>query len=97
MAISSKDLEHLCTLAKLAPNEDLKAKLTGQLEDILAYFNMLSEVDTNNVEPLYSPVLHQNKTREDIADIKQSPKSILANAPKTDGSYFIVPRIVEGK
>ncbi len=100
MAISSSDLEHLCKLAKLAPDEKNQEKLRGQLVDILNYMDMLSEVNTDNVEPLYSPILRQtevNYTREDLAKITQKPESILANAPKTDGQYFIVPRIVEGK
>ncbi len=100
MAISNTDLEHLCQLAKLSLDEKIQEKLTGQLKDILNYMDTLSEVDTKNVEPLYSPVLRQSNlcyTREDLAKLTQSPESILANAPQTDGNYFIVPRIVEGK
>ncbi len=97
MAISSSDLEHICKLAKLSPSDESKQKLESQLADIVNYIDSLSEVNTDGVEPLYSPVFHESAVREDIPLVRQSPETILANAPKTDGSYFIVPKIVEGK
>lgn len=97
MAISASDLNHLCHLAKLSPDEATKERLTQQFADIVSYIGKLSEVNTEGVEPLYSPVMHESAVREDIAKTRQSSESILANAPETDGKYFIVPRIVEGK
>ncbi|MEA5088673.1 Asp-tRNA(Asn)/Glu-tRNA(Gln) amidotransferase subunit GatC, partial [Solidesulfovibrio sp.] len=46
------------------------------------------------VEPLYSPVLHETPLREDKAAKAFSRDNILANAPATDGQFFIVPKIV---
>ena len=97
MTISASDLDHLCHLAKLAPDNATKERLTSQFTDIVNYIGKLSEVNTDGIEPLYSPVIHTNAVREDIAKIRQTPEAILANAPATDGKYFIVPRIVEGK
>lgn len=97
MAISASDLNHLCYLAKLAPDEATKERLTNQFNDIVNYIDKLAEVNTDGIEPLYSPVIHKSAVREDIAVIRQTSETILANAPETDGKYFIVPRIVEGK
>lgn len=97
MALSPEALEHLCHLAKLSPDESSKERLARQCSDILNYMDTLAEVNTDNVQALYSPVMHENMLREDVAKVRQTPEKILANAPKTDGQYFIVPRIVEGK
>lgn len=97
MSITTKDIDHLCHLAKLAPESNIREKISTQLSDIMNYMDTLSEVDTTNTLPLYSPCLHETAVREDVVHITQSPDKILANAPQTDGEYFIVPRIVEGK
>ena len=62
--------------------------------DILAYMDVLAQVDTSDVEPLYSPAQHPGPQREDVAARKRERSEVLANAPEADGEYFIVPRIV---
>ena len=93
----TQNLSHLYKLAKLSPDEKTLEKISHQFADIINYIDTLSEADTENVAPLYSPVFHESAVREDIAFRKQTPEQILKNAPETDGTYFIVPRIVEGK
>ena len=97
MALSPSDLEHLCRLAKLAPEDEIKQLFAAQCGDILQYMDTLAEIDTTGIEPLYSPVDHFSASREDIPCRRQTPEKILAGAPETDGTYFMVPRIVEGK
>jgi len=72
-------------------------KMKDQCSRILDYMDKLSEIDTSDVEPLYSPAVQECFFREDIAERRCSHDSIMANAPQTDGTFFIVPRIVEGK
>lgn len=93
----TQNLNHLCKLAKLSPDEKTLEKISHQFADIINYIDTLSEANTENVAPLYSPVFHESAVREDIAFRRQVPEQILKNAPETDGTYFIVPRIVEGK
>ncbi len=97
MSISAQELNHLCKLAKLSPDEKTLEKITSQFTDIINYIDTLSEANTEGIDPLYSPVFHQSAVREDKAVRRQTPEQILKNAPETDGTYFIVPRIVEGK
>ena len=55
--------------------------------------NILSEVNTTGAEPVYSP-LHQVISRPDEAEAKDLHGAVLGNAPESDGTFFIVPRIV---
>ena len=50
--------------------------------------------DTSAVEPLYSPVEHSTPYRADEPVQKNMHSDVLANAPETDGQFFVVPRIV---
>lgn len=97
MSDQSQSLAHLCKLAKLSPDEKTLEKISRQFTDIVNYIDTLSEANTENIAPLYSPVFHERAVREDKAFHKQTPEQILKNAPETDGTYFMVPRIVEGK
>lgn len=98
------DFQHLCRLARLAPDDAERAHTAAQCSAILAYMDTLAEVDTTNVEPLYSPAFSPNDAgaaspavREDRAERRRTREEILSGAPDSDGVYFVVPRIVEGK
>ena len=97
MSLDKNDFLHLCRLSRLAPDDSVQEEMAQQCSRILAYMDKLAEVDTSSVEPLYSPVFHDCAFREDVAVRRCSRADILAGAPATDGSFFIVPRIVEGK
>ena len=97
MSLSSEEFHKLCKLARLFPDPENSALIMSQCDGILAYMDLLQKVDTLGVEPLYSPLEHSTLYREDVAERRCTREEILANAPETDGDFFIVPRIVEGK
>lgn len=81
-------------LAKLTLSEDEARLFADQLGEVLQYMNKLSELDTNDIEPLYSPVKQTSVLREDTIFQEYDKQDLLKNAPKTDGDYFIVPKIL---
>lgn len=101
------DFQHLCRLARLAPDEAEREHIAAQCSAILAYMDTLAEVDTTGVEPLYSPAFSLDTPacsvdagrtgREDRAERRRTRVEILSGAPDSDSVYFVVPRIVEGK
>ena len=97
MSLDKKDFLHLCRLSRLEPDASQQEEMAQQCSRIHAYMDKLAEVDTDGVEPLYSPVIHECAFRDDVAERRAERSAILADAPQTDGSFFIVPRIVEGK
>ena len=46
------DFQHLCRLARLAPNEAEREHIAAQCSAILSYMDTLAEVDTTDVAPL---------------------------------------------
>lgn len=93
-SISREEVAHMAALSRLRVTEDESALFARQMGGILSYMNVLARVDVDGVEPLYSPVLHAGRLREDAAANRRSREEALANAPETDGEYFVVPRIV---
>lgn len=94
MNISASEVEKVAALARLRFSPDKVDQFLTQFNDILEYIHTLNEVDTGDVEPLYSPVTHATVFREDDLCKKFDRQALLANAPESDGRFFVVPRIV---
>ncbi len=94
MKIGPEEVAKVAKLARLRLDDDSLDAFAGQMAGILDYMETLGAVDTAGVEPLYSPVLHESPLRPDVAVKACARDQILANAPATDGQFFIVPKIV---
>ncbi len=94
MKVSPEQVAKIATLARLRIDEDKLDAFAGQFNDILDYMDLLGQAETEGVEPLYSPVDAAARLREDKAESRYSREDLLAGAPSTDGSHFIVPKIV---
>lgn len=92
--ISPEEVRHLAQLSRIVVSAEEERLFCRQFGDILGYVEILNDVDTSGVEPLYSPVQHAGWLREDERRNIRDRSEILANAPETDGECFIVPRIV---
>ena len=84
----------IATLARLEISSGQAVQLAAQMDDILGYMDKLNEIDTADVEPMYTPVDTPGVLRADEVAKDFERSDILKNAPETDGQYFIVPRIV---
>lgn len=94
MKISPEKAMAIATLARLEISPEQAVTLGAQMDDILGYMDKLNELDTADVEPMYTPVDQPGALRADEVAKEFSRAQILGNAPETDGQYFVVPRIV---
>ena len=94
VGIGTNELDNIATLARLRLAPGQHADLSREFTAILGYVDMLNSVNTDTVEPLYSPCVHASPVREDQAHATISRQELFANAPESDGEFFIVPKIV---
>lgn len=94
MKISPEKAQAIAALSRLEISPEQAVTLGAQMDDILGYMDKLNELDTADVEPMYTPVDQPGALRTDEVAREFSRAQILQNAPETDGQYFIVPRIV---
>jgi|ETNmetMinimDraft_2_1059921.scaffolds.fasta_scaffold128453_2 aspartyl-tRNA(Asn)/glutamyl-tRNA(Gln) amidotransferase subunit C len=74
--IDKEQAAHIAKLARLQLKEEEVLKYQQDLSQILDYFDILKEVNTDNVEPMTHSVHHENVAREDIPQ-REHPDIIL--------------------
>jgi aspartyl-tRNA(Asn)/glutamyl-tRNA(Gln) amidotransferase subunit C len=95
MAIDAATVKKVASLARIREPEDRLEALADELNGILAWIEQLNEVDTEGVEPMTSAVATRLPMREDVVSEPGDAARILANAPKSDRGFFVVPKVVE--
>ena len=93
--IDIEQVRQVAKLGRLDLSEDEIAQFSGQLSAILEYIEKLNQLDTSKVEPLAHCLPINNCLREDIVKQSLGTEKTLANAPQSDGQFFIVPKILE--
>ncbi len=97
MTIDEQLISRLEQLARLELSGEEKTRLTGDLNNILTMVEKLQELDTTGVEPLIYINETVNVLREDEVKNQVSREEALKNAPKSDGTYFKVPKVIDLK
>lgn len=89
------DVRKVALLARLKLGEAELADYAAKLGQVLDYVDLLNELDTDDVEPMVHAVELSNVFREDAVRPSLPPAEALANAPKSDGRFFLVPQILD--
>ncbi|MFC1489777.1 Asp-tRNA(Asn)/Glu-tRNA(Gln) amidotransferase subunit GatC [Candidatus Latescibacterota bacterium] len=95
MAVTRKDVDIAASLSRLNFTEEEKVEMEDTLNNILGYFDKLSEIDTKDVEPLAHILPVENVMREDVVKKSLDQETALKNAPKHDRGHFVIPKVIE--
>ncbi len=97
--IDKKEIEHLAELAKINLTEHEEEKLLKNFQEILAYFGQLSEVNTDNVEPMNGGTMQTNVFREDEKNVRNqlngTPEDLIDVFPEKEGRFLKTPPVFE--
>ncbi|MGH1478185.1 MAG: Asp-tRNA(Asn)/Glu-tRNA(Gln) amidotransferase subunit GatC [Geminicoccales bacterium] len=95
MSLDEATVARIARLARIKVDESERAALAGELSNIMGWIEQLSEVDTDQVEPMTSMDNVTLQLRSDeVTDGDKAP-DILANAPGEQDDHFVVPKVVE--
>ncbi|MBD1856665.1 MULTISPECIES: Asp-tRNA(Asn)/Glu-tRNA(Gln) amidotransferase subunit GatC [Leptolyngbya] len=94
--IDREQVQKVAHLARLELTPEEEGKFTTQLNDILDYFEQLSELDVSDVPPTTRAIDVSNVVRVDRLQPYPDRETILEGAPDRDGDFFKVPKIVTG-
>lgn len=94
MKIDDHTIDKIAKLARLQIHPVERDGLRKDMNRILEFMDKLNEVDTDNVEPLIYMTDETNITRADIISKEITREQALQNAPKQDGKYFRVAKVI---
>tara|TARA_A100001037_G_scaffold305989_1_gene348457 strand:- start:936 stop:1223 length:288 start_codon:yes stop_codon:yes gene_type:complete len=95
MDIDKDQIEHLASLIRVRLDVDEIEKLGNQLNGLVAEFNVLQEVDTDQVEPTGHIADLDSVLRPDETRPSMTPSEVLENAPQTFDNFIRVKRVIE--
>lgn len=94
MTLSIDDIRKLAYLARLDLSEPEAIALAPQFQQVLDFVKQLSELDTEDVEPMTTALDVVNRWSEDVVGESLQREAALANAPASDGECFLVPPVL---
>ncbi len=95
MQVDQALVMRIARLARIKITDEEAEGLKGELSGIFDWVEQLSELDTDDVEPMTQVVPIALPRREDVVTDGDIADKILANAPMSEDNFFVVPKVVE--
>lgn len=94
----SIDVGYVAALARLEIASEARERLQHDMEAIVDYIELLSELDVDGIEPTAHAVELTNVGREDVAGQPFDREAMLKNAPALLNDELIrVPQVLPGE
>jgi len=93
--ISEETIDHIAHLSRLRFEGDDKVAIRQDLDKIIGFMGKLSEIPTDDVEPLIFMSDEVNVLRADEPEVTITQAEALKNAPKKDSDYFRIPKVLD--
>ncbi|MCI5049432.1 MAG: Asp-tRNA(Asn)/Glu-tRNA(Gln) amidotransferase subunit GatC [Rickettsiales bacterium] len=95
MSLTKEDTLKVAKLARIRMDDADAEHFMNEINGILHWVEQLQEVDTEGVEQLTSVSDVALPWRKDEMTDGGYPEQILKNAPASDYSCFVVPKVIE--
>lgn len=95
MKVSREEVLHIARLARIALTEEEITRLSEQLSNLLDNFEILQQVNADDVPPTAQSIDLQSVMRDDEVVTSFPSEDILANAPRRDEDSFRVKPVLE--
>ena len=95
MEITKEMVDYVSVLSRLRLDDQAKEQMQGELQQIIAYMDVLNTLDTTGVEPMSHVFPVKNVLREDEVKPSTPRAELLKNAPVPYEEAFLVPKAVE--
>lgn len=95
MQITNELVSYVANLSRIKLDENEISEMQSQMSEIVNYMDILSQLDTENIEPLSHIFNITNVMRDDEVRDSYEREEILKNAPAHTEEAFIVPKTVD--
>jgi aspartyl-tRNA(Asn)/glutamyl-tRNA(Gln) amidotransferase subunit C len=87
-------IKQIAKLAKLTISDEEISNYIPHMQKVLNHFSELETLNTDNIEPLITPVDLKSYLREDRVEKNISTEDLLEVAPEKVGQLFRVPPVI---
>lgn len=94
MQLDAKTLDTLAWLSRLDIPEDETEALSGSIAEMLTFFQQLSALDTEGVEPTAHIAPLENVLREDIPAAERLDRETLLSGTESEDGLITLPRVI---
>jgi aspartyl-tRNA(Asn)/glutamyl-tRNA(Gln) amidotransferase subunit C len=95
MSVDEKTVRHIARLARIALTDEQVGPMADKINGILSWIEQLQEVDVTGVAPLTSVIAQHLRMRDDVVTERDQVDALMANAPRSEDHFFVVPKVVE--
>jgi len=95
MPLSKEEVLKVGTLSRIRLTDEEVNRFASQLSSILEYVGKLTELDTDDTEPLAHALPIHNILRKDEPREGLTPEQALGGAPEATDGFFRVPRVID--
>ncbi len=95
MRLTIEEVRHLAKLARISMTEVELEQMRDQMSNILENFQVLEQVDTEDVEPTGHAEDLESVTRADQAQESEPLEDMLTNAPRREEDFIRVRSVLE--
>jgi aspartyl-tRNA(Asn)/glutamyl-tRNA(Gln) amidotransferase subunit C len=92
--MDARELLETARMARLTLSEKELQTLGKAVEQMLAYFSHMREVDVDGLAPTTHALLRENRLREDAEDGPNLSDVLLKNAPEREERFVVIPNVL---
>jgi aspartyl-tRNA(Asn)/glutamyl-tRNA(Gln) amidotransferase subunit C len=81
-------------MARLTLSEEELEQLRVAVEQMLAHFSHMKDIDVEGLAPTTHALLRENRLREDVEAGVNASDSLLANAPEREERFIVIPNVL---
>ena len=89
------DINHLAKLAALELSDSEAKAARNDLSRIIEMIDLMQQVDTDDIEPLASPLDGELRLRPDAITEPERRDDYQATAPSVADGLYLVPKVIE--
>lgn len=95
MSLTAEDVNKIAHLARLGIDEHDVDSYAQDLSGMLDLMTRMSDLNTDNVEPMAHPMDQVQRLRADVITELNNREQFQAIAPQVEAGLYLVPKVIE--
>jgi aspartyl-tRNA(Asn)/glutamyl-tRNA(Gln) amidotransferase subunit C len=95
MIVDDALIQKLAGLSKLQFKENEQKSIKDDLNKMIGFVQKLDEIQLDGVKPLTHMSGYSSVLREDVVEGSVSHDEAIKNAPASDSTFFLVPKVIK--